>query len=178
MLVEKDDIKIFILYVLGKVGYPIDRETLHSICVLDGFITSFDFIECFDELVSSENLVKTETDGTEKFSLSDKGRHVADTLNGKLLNSVRETAVKSALRFLDFGKRGTEIESRAFEKPHGKYEFTCSLREGDESLLEMNVTLDSYKQLEKVKHNFDNNAEYIYRGILSILSGDADYLLK
>ena len=33
-------------------------------------------------------------------------------------------------------------------------------------------------QLEKVKHNFDNNAEYIYRGILSILSGDADYLLK
>ena len=178
MLTDRDDVKIFILYLLNSIGYPLEYDVLHDISVQDGFITSFDFIEAFDELVEKENLKKETIDeDNQLISITEKGKHIADTLNGKLLSSVREKALKSALRLLSFKKRGTKITSDITQLPHGKYEFKCSIKDNSGDLMELRVTLDNPKQLDRTMYNFDSKPEFIYKGILALLAGEADYLL-
>ena len=178
MLTDRDDVKIFILYLLNSIGYPLEYDVLHDISVQDGFITSFDFIEAFDELVEKENLKKETIDeDRDLISITEKGKHIADTLNGKLLSSVREKALKSALRLLSFKKRGTKITSDITQLPHGKYEFKCSIKDNSGDLMELRVTLDNPKQLDRTMYNFDSKPEFIYKAILALLAGEADYLL-
>lgn len=178
MLTDRDDVKIFILYLLNSIGYPLEYDVLHDISVQDGFITSFDFIEAFDELVEKENLTKEAiNEDSQIITITEKGKHVADTLNGKLLSSVREKALKSALRLLSFKKRGTKITSDITQLPHGKYEFKCSIKDNSGDLMELRVTLDNPKQLDRTMYNFDSKPEFIYKGILALLAGEADYLL-
>lgn len=178
MLTDRDDVKIFILYLLNSIGYPLEYDVLHDISVQDGFITSFDFIEAFDELVEKDNLTKeTINEDSQIITITEQGKHVADTLNGKLLSSVREKALKSALRLLSFKKRGTKITSDITQLPHGKYEFKCSIKDNSGDLMELRVTLDNPKQLDRTMYNFDSKPEFIYKGILALLAGEADYLL-
>lgn len=178
MLTDRDDVKIFILYLLNSIGYPLEYDVLHDISVQDGFITSFDFIEAFDELVEKENLTKEIiNEDSQIITITEKGKHIADTLNGKLLSSVREKALKSALRLLSFKKRGTKITSDITQLPHGKYEFKCSIKDNSGDLMELRVTLDNPKQLDRTMYNFDSKPEFIYKGILALLAGEADYLL-
>lgn len=179
MLTNKDDIKIFILYIMNSIDYSVDYDTLHDMCVQDGFVTSFDFIECFDELVNTGNIEKiSDENGGELVSVTKNGKHIADTLNGRLLLSIKEKSLKSALRLLSFKKRGTKISSSATELPHGKYEFHCVLEESDGELLNLTLTLENKKQLERVMYNFENQPEFIYRGLLALMSGEANYLLN
>lgn len=178
MLTDRDDVKIFILYLLNSIGYPLEYDVLHDISVQDGFITSFDFIEAFDELVEKDNLKKEMiNEDSQIITITEKGKHIADTLNGKLLSSVREKALKSALRLLSFKKRGTKITSDITQLPHGKYEFKCSIKDNSGDLMELRVTLDNPKQLDRTMYNFDSKPEFIYKGILALLAGEADYLL-
>ena len=178
MLTDRDDVKIFILYLLNSIGYPLEYGVLHDISVQDGFISTFDFIEAYDELIEKENITKTEdADGNEIVAITEQGKHIADTLNGKLLSSVREKALKSALRLLSFKKRGTKITREVSQLPHGKYEFKCEIKDNSGDLMELRVTLDNPKQLDRTVYNFDARPEFIYKGILALLAGEANYLL-
>ena len=62
MLSDRDDIKIFILYILNSIGYPLIYGDLHDMAIQDGFITSFDYIEAFDELLTAGNLLRSDSE--------------------------------------------------------------------------------------------------------------------
>ena len=42
--------------------------------------------------------------------------------------------------------------------------------------METNIDIDMLRQAERMKYNFDDNAEFIYRGMLGLFSGDVNYL--
>ena len=44
-LKEKNDIKIFILYLMRNIGYPLDFSNINDIVVQDGIVNYFDFAE-------------------------------------------------------------------------------------------------------------------------------------
>ena len=50
-LTEVDEIKIFILYLLDKIGYPLDYPSISQIMMQDGIVRFIDFAECFFALV-------------------------------------------------------------------------------------------------------------------------------
>ena len=50
-LKDKNEIKIFILYLMYKIGYPLEYNTITSIMIQDGVVEFIDFSECFMELV-------------------------------------------------------------------------------------------------------------------------------
>ena len=42
--------------------------------------------------------------------------------------------------------------------------------------MQTSVVVETQRQAELMKYNFDDRAELVYRGILSLLSGDMNYL--
>ena len=125
-LKDENEIKIFILYLLDKIGYPLDYPSIGSIMMQDGIVNFFDFAQCFFSLVDAGHIrelisdkraakiLEITPDSEEEAGLDDDpvlyevtetGRHVAEALSGNLMVSVREKSYRSALRHLSFAKR-------------------------------------------------------------------------
>ncbi len=175
-LTDKTDIKIFILYLLMHIERPVDFATLHDIVVQDEFVRQFDFMDCFYELCETEAIQKSEKDGREYYAITPKGRAAAETLQSDLLRPIRERALRSALRLLSFQSRGTVIRSRVVALENGKFQLECECRDSEGTLMQTSVVVETQRQAELMKYNFDDRAELVYRGILSLLSGDMNYL--
>lgn len=63
LLTDPNEIKIFILYLLDKIGYPLDYPSIGTIMVKDGVINFFDFAECFFALVEAGHIREVYPDG-------------------------------------------------------------------------------------------------------------------
>ncbi|MBR5538893.1 MAG: DUF4364 family protein, partial [Clostridia bacterium] len=102
-LSNKNDIKIFILYLLQNIQYSLDFPTINDIVVQNEYVNYFDFAECFAEILDMghiiEEIEEDETTGEQKtlYRISPLGSAVVSQLQSGLLRSIRERSLKSAL---------------------------------------------------------------------------------
>ncbi len=177
---DKNDIKIFILYLMRNIGYPLDFANINDIVVQDGLVGYFDFAQCFAELLDTGNIreIKPEKEkDDELYEVTEQGIRVAENLESNLLGYIKEKSLKSALRLLSFKKRGSEIKCSAVPTEDGKYIMTCTIIEERREIMKVTVLLESRAQFEKMRYNFNDRPETVYRGILALLSGEVNYLL-
>ncbi len=177
-LKDKNDIKIFILYLMRNVGYPLEFENLNDIVIQDGVVGYFDFVECFGELLDTGNIAEIKIDGNDFYEITEQGKQVSDNLEGNLLGIIRDKSLKSALRLLSFKKRGSEIKCASKELDDGRYLLTCSIIESHREIMHIELLADNKIQLEKMKYNFSDKPEICYKGILALMSGEVNYLLQ
>ncbi len=178
-LTEKSDIKIFILYLLMQLERPLDYVTLHDICVQDEFVNQFDFVEEFYELLDIKALEMTKGEGdTETVRLTRKGRDTAEMMKDRILPEILDHAVRSALQLISFKARGLTAHSSIEESGEGKYTLTCTVGGTGGAALETKLVLESKRQAERMRINFDERSEFIYRGIMALLSGNMNYLAE
>ncbi|MGM9652979.1 MAG: DUF4364 family protein [Eubacteriales bacterium] len=188
---DKNEIKIFILFLLDKIGYPLDYNTIGSIVVQDGIVRFFDFADCFFQLLDAGHIRKAE-DAGEQLHLSDTaepsdadalyeitptGREVAHVLGENLMVTVREQGIRSALRHLSLQKLGAVIDQTYTPLGEG-FSYSCSIKDKDGEMLAVNLRLDDRRQLERIRKNFADRPEIIYRGVLALLSGDVNYIFE
>ncbi len=176
-LKDKNDIKIFILYLLRHIGYPLDFVSINDIVVQDGFVGYFDFVECFAELLETSNIEEIKDNENELYQITPQGIHVADTLDSRLINLIKERSLKNALRLLSFKERGAKLKFDFDTLPNGRFYAKCIIAEKDEEKINVTLTLESSNQLERIRRNFYENPEVIYRGILAVLTGEVNYLI-
>ena len=170
-LKNKKDIKIFILYLLRNVGYPLSYVRLHDICVYDGIVSSFDFTECLDELVDADNVLRTFEGEEELYSITDQGVRVSRALSSDILRSVRETGKRTAMRMLDFAADGTVFKSDTGEEDKdGSCEFSCGIIRGDTTLLELRMTAASKNEAKFMKSAFDSDPEGVLKSVYELLT--------
>lgn len=183
-LTNKNDIKIFILYLLQNIHYPLDFATINDIVVQNEYVNYFDFAECFAEILDmghiNEEFAEDVMTGDKKtlYRISALGSAVVDQLQGNLLRSIRETSLKSAMKLLSFKKRGAEVHCRTYEGEDGKSAIECIITEMDKEILRLNLSDDSSARIERMKANFEDRPDVIYKGIMALLAGEVDYLLN
>lgn len=172
-LKEKNDIKIFILYLLRNINTPMEFATINDIVVQDEIVNYFDFAECFAELLDAGNIVEIKiAPGILKYNITEQGIIVADTLNSQIMRIIRERSLRSAYRLLDFKARGAEALSRIVKNPDGTFEFQCEIIERGKDLLRLTISVDNLRRVEHMKYNFDEYTENIYTELVTLLSGD------
>ena len=187
---DKNEIKIFTLFLLDKIGYPLDYNTIASIVVQDGVVRYFDFADCFFQLLDAGHICRADAadpqltlDGTDEseqeaqYAITETGRQVAQVLGENLMIRVREQGLRSALRHLSLQKMGAVID-QTYESAGDGYLYHCSIKDGNGEVLSVNVRLDNKRQLDRVLKNYADRPEVIYRGILALLSGDVNYIFE
>lgn len=183
-LKNKNDIKIFILYLLQNINYPLDFPTINDIVVQDEYVNYFDFAECFAEILDMGHVVEeigTDEKTGEKvtrYRISPLGSEVVCQLQSGLLRSIRERSLKSALKLLSFKKRGAEIRCNTHACDDGKYAIECAITEMGKEILHIELTDDSAQRVERMKANFEDRPDTMYKAIMALLAGEVDYLLN
>ena len=172
---NKIDIKVFILYLLKNVGEPLEYTTVNDIVVQDEFVNYFDFAFCFSELLEAGQIQEYQTEKDSLYSISESGKEVLESYESSLLPIIRERALRSALRLIAFYRNGNRIKSTIDECGDG-YTLKCNIVDKQKTLFSVEVFLAEKDYAEKLKANFDERAEIIFRGALSLLSGDVNFI--
>ncbi|MBO6053452.1 MAG: DUF4364 family protein [Clostridia bacterium] len=255
---SSEQVKVFILYLLEKIGYPLEYNDLASIVLRDGFVDYFDFVKNFHELLenghicavaagdplpgedapaieAAESVRSAQADAgadTEDFftSLSpapenpepevpaaepdepdpdagweeeespgpqepeetkpapverpsayvvtSTGRTIARGLaDDLLLTAVREKSYISAMRHLSLEKRKA-VWNHSVEKDGEGYIFHCSIRDCDGLAFRLELRADSFPQAERMRMNFEDKPDVVYRGIVAMVTGNVNYLFE
>lgn len=194
-LKDENEIKIFILYLLDKIGYPLDYPSIGSIMMQDGIVNFFDFAQCFFALVDAGHIreisdgqeaVKADADADNDeaeatpavlYEVTETGKQVARVLSSNLMVSVREKSYRSALRHLSFAKKGAYVDHTY--RPDGDgFLVTCSIKDKNGVLLDLTVRADSEYQVRRMRDNFSDRPEVVFRGVVALLLGDVNYLFE
>lgn len=201
-----DQVKVFILYLLDKIGYPLDYTDIATIIIRDSLVDYFDFVEYFHQLLEAGHIRKIpkESDSalalekensagvhdgaannSEKsdegredwlFEVTDTGRIIAKGLSDDLLMAaVREKSYISAMRHLSLEKRKAVVTQSSEQEGTG-YIFHCSIKDMDGLALNLSLRADSYSQLNRMKQNFEERPDVVYRGIIALVTGNVNYL--
>ena len=108
---DKTDIKVFILYIMDCIDYPLEYDVIRELAAQNGYVGDFDFAECFSQLLELGHVLEDTENGIKYYIVSSTGRMVATELQSNLLLSIREKSLKSAMRYLSFRKRKAEMAS-------------------------------------------------------------------
>ena len=153
----------------------------YDIVVQDGYVGYFDFAECFAELLETGNIAEIRKEDGENaeelYAITEQGIDVVDDLHSRLLSSIREKSLKSALRLLSFRQRDAKVQFDFRPLANGRFTATCLITEKEEERMNVTLTLESVNQLEKIRHNFYDKPELVYKGILAVLTGEVNYLI-
>ena len=195
-----DQVKVFILYLLDKIGYPLDYTDIATIIIRDSLVDYFDFVEYFHQLLEAGHIRKIPKEGSAEhgsanngsmkndgekseesredwlFEVTDTGRMIAKGLSDDLLMAaVREKSYISAMRHLSLEKRKAVVTQSSEQEGTG-YIFHCSINDMDGLALNLSLRADSYNQLSRMKQNFEERPDVVYRGIIALVTGNVNYL--
>jgi len=175
---NKQNIKIFVLYLMQNVGYPMDFITINDVIMQTDYVAYLDFAETFAKLEEGELIacVGQNERGEPTYAVTGKGRTVVESFQGDILPSILEESLTCALRFLDFSRRGTKATCKIVPNPAGGFDVTCALTEQDITLLSISLWADTKARADLMEAQFRRSPENIYRASLALMSGKVNYL--
>ena len=175
---NKQNIKIFVLYLMQNVGYPMDFVTINDIIMQTDYVAYLDFAETFGKLEEGELIQKVGVNhrGEPTYTVTPKGRTVVESYQSDILPSILEESLACALRHLDFSRRGTKATCRITPNPSGGFDVTCALTEQNVTLLSITLWADTKVRAELMETQFRRSPENVYRATLALMSGSVNYL--
>lgn len=170
------DIKVFILFVLDTIRYPVAYGTLVNIMFENTEAISIDYEECLGALSDAGHVFYDEFEGERYYMISERGREVAAELYDTLDPVFRERSIRSTMKHLSLEKNGTRIHSSIRELPDRRFEVTLGADDAQGRLFSLSLTVNSREEGERIRQNFETMPDGLYRGILFSASGRIGYL--
>ena len=170
------DLKVFLLFLLDNIRYPVDKTTVMSIIAENTDEISLDYEQCLLELVSSEHILYDEIEGERYYMISDKGRAVASQLYDNLDAGFRERSLRSVIKHISLSKSGASIKAYIETTESGRHRVTLEAYDSYGDLMKTSLTVNSLAEAEQIKRNFESKPDGVYRGVLFSATGKIEYL--
>ena len=170
------DLKVFLLFLLDNIRYPIEEATVMRIVEENTDEILLDYKQCLGELVDSEHLLFDEIEGEKYYMISDKGRVIAAELYDNLDAGFRERSLRSAIKHVSLSKSGASINSYIEKTESGRYRVTLEANDRFGDLMRTTLTVNSLAEAEQIKRNFEAKPDGVYRGVLFSATGRIEYL--
>jgi hypothetical protein len=170
------DIKVFLLFLLDNIGYPIDHTALIGIVSENTDEIIFDYDECLRELSDDGHLLFDEYNGEKYYMISDTGRMIAAQLYDSLDKEFRERSLKYAAKYTSLSKSGSSFSATVEETPEKRYKVTMRASDSRGEVLCASITVTSRSEAEQMKRNYEAKPDGVYRGILFSATGRLEFL--
>ena len=160
---------------MENINYPLDFVTVNDIVMQTDYVMYLDFAEAWGEMLDG-GLIERTGDGEETYVVTEKGRMVARELKSDLLPSILDRALSAALRYLNFSKRGIVAKCTVEPTEDGRFAVTCSFVEKKVCIFSQTLVVDTQNRAERMKENFSERPDAVYRGVMALMSGNVNYL--
>lgn len=163
-LTSVTEIRILLCYLIRTAG-PITREILQNSILQEQLVNYFEMNSCLDDLLE-QGLVTVNNDF---YMITQKGKHVADSLCWDIPRTVRESAANSVLRMQHWAQMSAENQAEIVKSIDG-YQVHCRIQEGGRDIFVLTVPMPDKITAEKVRDTFIKNGSYIYSMFIEALT--------
>ena len=176
-LKDYTDIKIFLLFLLDNIRYPIDYTTLSKILIENIELMTFDYEQCLAELSDAGHLLLDEIDGERYYMISDTGRNIAAELYNTIDEDFRESSVRCAAKYISLSNAGVDISSRITETEDKRFCVTLEAKSRERGgFFNLSLVVSTRAEAEQIRGNFESRPDGFYRGILFCATGKFELL--
>ena len=155
-LTDSTEIRLLLCYLVKNAG-PITRTEIENY---------FEIGSCLDD-ITRQQLVTLKED---RYSITEKGRKVAQELAYDLPRSVRERAVAAVLRSQTWARKEAEYSARITEKPDGHCSIRCTIKALDQELFCLDIGTPDRLSADLVKKQFILKGNEIYQMLITKLT--------
>ena len=174
---DKIEIKVFILFLLDELRYPLGESVIREIMSENGAVGRFDFAECFSELVELGHITSYDDGKETLYVVSPLGHMVASELQGNIHNSIREKSRMLAMKHLSLHLRGATTEHKVEKTEDGTYLVKCAIKDAQGVMMSTSVTVTTENEANAIVQHFNAQPEEVCRGVLAVLSGKIAYYM-
>ena len=168
---NKNEIKLLICYLLKTIDAPITRERIGDVIQDQSIANYFETMDAVSDLLSNGSIDSDFVGEKEYLKITDIGRSACEVVEKDLPKTVREKAVKSALRFMTLEKNAKENDVR-IEPTSDGYNISFSMKDNGTVLMELTMYVADRAQAEQLKNNFIEDPARVYSTILASLMVD------
>lgn len=161
-------VRLLILYLLNSLKMPVTQKVLTDAICENGLANYFEVADAVAYLTESGSILRQEDDGTEKYTVSETGASIAQTLEMDLPRSVREKSLKTALYCATMEKHRSENDIEV-EKTDSGYSVTFHVGKKNDRILSLTLYATDSDQVEALKKGFLNSPEDLCRSIFHAL---------
>lgn len=169
------DTKVFMLFLLDHISYPIDHSSFIEIVAESTSEITLDYDEALRGLADTGHIIFDEINGERYYMISELGKMVAKELYDTLDKELLEKSLSAAGKYISFSNSGVEVKSFISEREDKRYVITLTANDKEGELMRVSLTVKSRAEAERIKLNFESEPESIYRGILFSATGMIEY---
>ncbi len=170
------DIKVFLLYILERVNYPMDEAAMSYIIVENAPTFSMQYKEALLELVESGHVYAEEVDTETYYIINDLGRMVARELYDTLDAGLRERSETCAAKYISLSESGAKVRTSIVAAENGRFYVEIEVTDSEGVLFFVRIARSSRSEAERVRDNFEQKPNVVWRSLLFASTGKLDYL--
>ena len=177
MLVLNDvyEAKILLAYFLFQIDRPCTPMQLIEICEASGVMDYFLYSAAITDMQQSGIVDLVNTEGTEQYVLSEKGRAGAEDFKEIVAPSLRKKIYATGLMFFARLKNERDVTFEVTE--HGKgYLVRCRCVDGDTTLMDISLYAPDEDQAEFIKAKISANPSAFYSQVMDYIIDNQEYL--
>ena len=165
------DVKVLILFVMARVGYPVNVQQIYELCFQDDCLSYFDVCTAVPEMVESGHLKKTEE---ECYVITDKGREAAKLVEDSIAFTVRQKAENAVDRFNRKVRRSSFVRTKVTQRESGDFSVVMSLDDEMGNLMTLELVAPDQRQANRLSRLMEKKAEAVYNLTMTELLDEED----
>ena len=164
-LTDNTQIRILLCYLVKTAG-PLTRDTLQGALLQEQLVNYFEFA---DALADVERQLLVSLDEDERYSITDKGSTVADTLAFDLPRTVRESAIRAVMQIQSWKHKAAMNRAR-IEEEDGEYVVWCASGDMGSDVFRLQLAMPDKLTAETIRNNFTAHGSEIYSKVMDMLT--------
>ena len=165
------DVKVLILFVMARVGYPVDTQQIYELCFQDDCLSYFDVCTAIPEMVASDHLREAEN---ECYEITEKGKETAKLVEDSIAFTVRQRAENAVDRFNRKMRRSSFVKTEVTQREDGEFSVVMKLNDETGNLMTMELTAPNQRQAVRLSRLMEKKAEMVYNLTMTELLDDEE----
>ncbi len=165
------DVKVLILFVMSRAGYPATSQQIYELCYQDDCVSYFDVCTAIPQMVKSGHLVEKEPD---LYEITEKGRADGSLTQDSIAYTVRCRAENAVNRFNRQLRRSSFVKTQIIPREGGDCSVMMALDDESGNLMTLELLAPNQRQAVRLGKLYEKKAEIIYNMIMAELLDDED----
>lgn len=162
--------KLLVLYILNKIGKPINQKALLELITSITELNYFYFQQFLLDLIENNYVISYEKDEEQLYDITPEGKRAIE-LTADMIPGILKLQVDNNLKEnLDNIEDKYSISSDFTPIDENHFTVKCKIVENNNIMFELQTFAGSKEQAKSIVDNWNNKAEKIYPQILKILT--------
>ena len=162
--------KLMILYMLGKVEFPLTNAQILDFFTEKGYTSYFEFQQCINDLKESDFVFSETIRNASYYHLTSDGRqtlqYFGKRLSPDIIDDIDTYLMKNKYQLRD--EVGT-LSDYYFRPDDNDYMVHCQVKEGKSTLIELNVSVPSKEDASVMCDRWKEESAGIYQFVFGKL---------